>query len=185
MHYYKTSIAACDETTIRINTRRSTLSDSSTCDDTRCEAEDDNLVTNNVIKSSGDEDISSKTSERTSSSFEICNYETSISIHDSSSLSEGDSKLENHNHLFERNSMDNKNDSHITLPKDIDDSELPSSDENQDNFVSDKTLKSPGIMYTDANEVSSVSEMINKKEKALSHDNEKQLTDSKGESFDF
>lgn len=186
LKYCQTPIAACDETTIRIKRCNTLLASAS--DDVRRETENVDLVANTSIKTPVDEDISSKDSERTSSaSPKSCNYEM-FRVQDISSLSKEDWDVlgNENNHLSERNSVDNNNHPDITSSENIDDSNLLSPVENQDNFVSDENVRSPDIVCINANEINSAaSNMTNKEEEASTHHNEKQLTDTRGKLFDF
>ncbi|XP_024879049.1 uncharacterized protein LOC112459250 [Temnothorax curvispinosus] len=173
--YCQTPIATCDEKTIRIK-HCSTLSASTFV--IPCKTEK-NLVANTIIKSSVDEDTSSKSSERTSSSLEISDHEMPIRIKNVTNTSkEYWDMLGNQHNLPERNSADNNNVSGIALPENIDATKLLLPVENQDNCMLDEDLHSPGATRTDANKDSSAaSKMRNKKEEALSHHNEDRLTD--------
>jgi len=159
LQYCQTPIAACDEKTIRI--KRCNELSVLTSANVPCETKD-NLAANTIIKPSDDKNIPSKNSDITASP-KICNHKT-FSVQDVSSLSKKDWDMNEHNYLFERNSMDNSND--ITLSQNIDNNK-PLTPAEKDNFVSDENLKSSGIVRTDANKVSSTaSKMKDKKEKA-------------------
>jgi len=178
LQYCQTPIAACDEKTIRIKRCNESILTSANIP---CETED-NLAANTIIKPSDDKNIPSKNSDITAFP-KICDHKT-FCIQDVSSLSKKDWDMNKHNYLFEHNSIDNSND--ITSSQNIDSSKPLTPVENRNNFVPDKNLKSIGIVRTDANIVNSTaSKMKDKKEKASDQDSEKQLSDSKGESFDF
>ncbi|XP_011173384.1 uncharacterized protein LOC105205655 isoform X2 [Solenopsis invicta] len=174
MQCYQTPIATCDET-IRNEQCNKLLA--SISDDVR-EA-DVNLVADTFIKPS-DMNILSENSEYTMLSPEICNHEASIRVQTISSFNKEPYMPGNEdNHLSERNLVDSNNDFDVTPSQSIDNSESPSSTENQDNFVSDENSKSSDLVSIEVNEVDSVASELSKKEEALSQHNDKQLTNSK------
>lgn len=182
LQYFQSPIAAYDET-IRIK-RCNKLSTSTS--DIPSETEDVNLVINTNIEPSHDKNTNSEHML----SPKIC--ESSIRVQSISSVSKEDWDMlgDQHNHLSECNSMDNNNDPDITssVTQNINNTKSMSLGENQDKFVSNKNLKLSDVVYTDTNEISSdlifTSKIKNKKRKGSSQHNEKQLTDSKGKSFD-